>query len=353
MHSTLYKHVFTNALRRSSRPGGVGLTSVSRLLHDCTRLHQAKRSLDSNEHLDSSLHWTADTPHLTNRRDEALHNAGPYTSNRAKQTFAAFDLTDRVYIVMGGARGIGIAMAEALAEAGGEVHCLDHQDAPSEEFYKAAEQMDRAPGAGSLHYKTVDITHRQSLDKTVGTISEKHKRLDGLVAAAGVVQVAPAIDYEMENAKKLMDVNLLGMLSTADACASAMMKYKSRGSICLIASMSGMIANKGMLSSMYNSSKAGVIQLARNLSMEWSRVQADGSGGIRVNSLSPGHVVTPMVMQTLKQAPGAREVWEAENMMGRLGEPSEFRGAALFLLGNASSFMTGSNLIMDGGHTAW
>lgn len=117
--------------------------------------------------------------------------------------------------------------------------------------------------------------------------------------------------------------------------------------------MSGIIANKGMSSPVYNSSKAAVIQLARSLAMEWTPIQSDRRGGIRVNSLSPGHVMTPAVQKLLERNPGMREMWESENMAHRLANPAEFKSAALFLLSRASSFMTGSNLVIDGGHTAW
>jgi NAD(P)-dependent dehydrogenase (short-subunit alcohol dehydrogenase family) len=117
--------------------------------------------------------------------------------------------------------------------------------------------------------------------------------------------------------------------------------------------MSGQVANKGLLCPVYNSSKAAVVQLARNLAMEWSKVNKDGTGGIRVNCISPGHIVTPMVLKNFEEVPGLKETWEAENMMGRLSRPEEFKGAAIYLLSNASSFMTGSNIVIDGGHTAW
>ena len=120
-----------------------------------------------------------------------------------------------------------------------------------------------------------------------------------------------------------------------------------------MASMSGLIANKGLLSSVYNSSKAALIQLARNLAMEWSPVNEGGTGGIRVNCLSPGHVMTPMVRKNLDDQPGLQDMWEAENMMHRLARPDEFKSAGLFLLSRASSFMTGNNLVVDGGHTGW
>jgi NAD(P)-dependent dehydrogenase (short-subunit alcohol dehydrogenase family) len=126
-----------------------------------------------------------------------------------------------------------------------------------------------------------------------------------------------------------------------------MFNYQQKGSILLVASMSGLIANKGMTSPVYNSSKAAVIQLARNLAMEWGR------HGIRVNSLCPGHIVTPMVEEVFQKEPASRAIWEAENMLGRLATPEEFRGAALFALSDASSFMTGSTMLIDGGHTAW
>lgn len=113
------------------------------------------------------------------------------------------------------------------------------------------------------------------------------------------------------------------------------------------------MANKGLLCPVYNASKAAVVQLARNLAMEWSKVRDDGSGGIRVNCINPGHIVTPMVLQNFEQVPGLKDKWEAENMMQRLSSPDEFKGAAVYLLSRASSFTTGSNLIIDGGHTAW
>jgi NAD(P)-dependent dehydrogenase (short-subunit alcohol dehydrogenase family) len=174
-----------------------------------------------------------------------------------------------------------------------------------------------------------------------------------VIAAAGVQKLAPAVEWTPEDTAKMLAVNYTGLFMTATASARQMLKYKKHGSICFIASMSGSIANKGLLSPVYNSSKAAVVQLARNLAMEWSPIKEDGSGGIRVNCISPGHILTPMVRKNFEEVPGLREKWEAENMMGRMAETTEFKGAGLFLLSNASTFMTGSNLIIDGGHTAW
>lgn len=101
------------------------------------------------------------------------------------------------------------------------------------------------------------------------------------------------------------------------------------------------------VSSAYNASKAGVLQLGRNLAMEW------GQHGIRVNTLSPGYIVTAMTAPLFKQFPDRKVNWPKDNMLGRLSYPEEYRGAAVFLLSEASSFMTGADLKIDGGHTAW
>ena len=266
--------------------------------------------------------------------------------------FSEFDLSGGVYVVTGGARGLGLCMAEALAEAGGEVHCLDRLPEPDDEFHEAKARIPVEYG-GSLHYGRIDVRDTDNMEEIISEIAARRKRMDGLIAAAGVQQICPAEKYSVEDAARMLDINYTGVFMVATAVSRQMMRYHCRGSICLIASMSGVVANKGLLSPVYNSSKAAVIQLARNLAMEWGRIKEDGTGGIRVNSLSPGHIITPMVKENFEEVSGLKETWEAENMLGRLGEPEEFKSAGLFLLSRASSFMTGSNLIVDGGHTAW
>ena len=104
---------------------------------------------------------------------------------------------------------------------------------------------------------------------------------------------------------------------------------------------------QGLICPAYNASKAAVIQLARNLASEW------GAYGIRVNTISPGYIVTAMVEELFKQFPERRTDWPTQNMLGRLSAPQEYRGAGVFLISDASSFMTGSDLRIDGGHAAW
>lgn len=104
---------------------------------------------------------------------------------------------------------------------------------------------------------------------------------------------------------------------------------------------------QGLICPAYNASKAGVIQLGRNLASEW------GEHGIRVNTISPGYIVTAMVEELFKKFPERREDWPKQNMLGKLSKPEEYRGAAVFLISDASSFMTGADLRMDGGHSSW
>ncbi|KAF9741105.1 hypothetical protein PMIN06_008355 [Paraphaeosphaeria minitans] len=281
--------------------------------------------------------------------DLAPYKKGESVGNKA---FSQFDIGGKVFVVTGGGRGLGLCLAQGLVEAGGRVHCIDRLERPDQAFDESAERLKREFG-GELIYHRVDVTDSDALETVIAEIAADRQRLDGLIAAAAIQQVTPALDYAPDDIAKMLSVNYTGVFLSARACARHMHKYKIQGSICLIASMSGTIANRGFIAPVYNSSKAAVVQLAKNLAMEWGRLNPDGSGGIRVNSISPGHIVTPMVEENFRRGEASREEWENNNMLGRLSRPEEYKAAALFLLSPASSYMTGSNMIIDGGTTAW
>ena len=226
------------------------------------------------------------------------------------------------------------------------VYCLDRLETPHQDFLNA-KQNTASEFGGSLEYARLDVRNNIEVESTFSAIASHNKRLDGMVAAAGINHLQSALDHSQCALNEVMQINYNGVFNAATAAARQMFKHQQKGSILLIASMSGLIANKGMTSPVYNSSKAAVIQLSRCLAMEWGR------HGIRVNSLCPGHIITPMVEQVFQKNPAAKATWESENMLGRLATPEEFRGPVLFALSDASSFMTGSTLIVDGGHTAW
>ncbi|OJJ33046.1 hypothetical protein ASPWEDRAFT_115314 [Aspergillus wentii DTO 134E9] len=262
-----------------------------------------------------------------------------------RKPYPDFCLRDKVYVVTGGGGGLGLVLAEAMMQGGAHVHCFDRLTHPGPNFVASHELSKRYKG--SLYYHQIDVRNQEELDRTVADIATSHNKIDGLVAAAGIQKIKEALHYTPAEAREMLDVNYTGVFMSANAVARQMMARGTSGSIVFIASMSGLIANKGLHCPVYNSSKAAVIQLTRNLAMEWSK------HGIRVNSQCPGHILTPMVQKNFEEVPGLRKLWEMENMLGRLATPDEFTGAIVFMLSSASSFMTGSSLAIDGGHTAW
>jgi NAD(P)-dependent dehydrogenase (short-subunit alcohol dehydrogenase family) len=310
----------------------------------------------------------------------AFHQT-PSPRNRS-HLLPEFSLKDRVIIVSGGGRGLGLCQAEALLEAGAVVHALDRLPDPTggqsantdsnSDFARVSARAATELGT-RLAYHRVDVRDQKALGDIVGGIAEKEGRLDGLIAAAGIQQETPALEYTAEDVDKMLGVNVTGVFMTAQAVAREMIKRGQKGSLVLIGSMSGTVANRGLIcpwvfsffdflsflpflpllwqrltsSRAYNASKAAVLQLARNLAAEW------GEHGIRVNTISPGYIVTAMTAGLFEAFPERRTAWPDANMLKRLSYPEEYRGAAVFLLSDASSFMTGADLRIDGGHCAW
>ncbi|KAF9876966.1 hypothetical protein CkaCkLH20_05812 [Colletotrichum karsti] len=268
------------------------------------------------------------------------------TSPTVTRVLPEFSLQGKVIVVSGGARGLGLTQAEALLEAGAIVHAIDRLPTPDPDFEKVALRANVELGT-SLTYHQVDVRDVAQLNDIVEGIVNQHGRLDGLIAAAGIQQETPALEYKAEDVDKMMGVNVTGCFMTAQAVARQMIRLNTPGSIVMIASMSGTVANRGLICPAYNASKAAVLQLGRNLAAEW------GVHNIRVNTISPGYIVTAMVEALFETYPERKTEWPQHNMLNRLSRPDEYRGAAVFLLSDASSFMTGSDLRIDGGHCAW
>ncbi|KAM5350390.1 hypothetical protein ACJ41O_006895 [Fusarium nematophilum] len=261
-----------------------------------------------------------------------------------------FSLKGKVCVVSGGARGLGLTQAEALLEAGATVHIIDRLpfpgDDPDSAYSKVAKRATDELDS-SMTYHRCDVRDVPELNKIFEAIVDEKGRLDGLIAAAGIQKESHALEHTAEDFENILSINLTGVFVTAQAAARQMVRLKQPGSICLIASMSAHVANRGLYSPAYNPSKAGVVQLARNLAAEW------GVHNIRVNTLSPGYILTDLLQKLFEEFPERREIWSKENMLSRISLPKEYRGAAVFLLSDASSFMTGSDLRIDGGHSAW
>jgi NAD(P)-dependent dehydrogenase (short-subunit alcohol dehydrogenase family) len=242
-------------------------------------------------------------------------------------------------------------MSRALLEAGATVYALDRlpPDQQSPDF-SHIQTLARDTLGTSLSYRQIDTRDVPALNSTINTIAQHHGRLDGLIAAAGIQQETPALEYTQSDVNEMLEVNVTGTFMTAQATARAMLAVNpptTFPSMAFVASMSATVANRGLICSAYNASKAAVVQLARNLAMEW------GPHGIRVNTISPGYIVTAMVEELFVKHPERREEWARQNMLGRLSRPEDFRAAAVYLMGRGSAWMTGADLRIDGGHCAW
>jgi sorbose reductase len=249
-----------------------------------------------------------------------------------------FSLQNRTALVTGGGRGIGAALAQALAEAGADVAIADLDLATAQETAASLTAL----GVRSLAIQ-VDVTDAADVRRMVETVVAAWGRLDVAVNSAGVANRSPAEDLTEEAWDFVVDIDLKGIYLCTREEGRAMLALGA-GSIINIASMSGQIVNRPQLHAHYNAAKAGVIQYTRSCAAEWA------GRGVRVNSLSPGHTRTPM---TAEAEPEMGPTWLSNTPMGRLGTPEDLQGATIYLASAASAYVTGHDLVVDGGYTLW
>lgn len=251
-----------------------------------------------------------------------------------------FRLDDQNAFVTGAGSGIGQAIAIGLAQAGAHVACFDLP--ASDGLLNTVERIqDLGRNAVAV---TGNVTSADDLQLAIATSMDHLGSLEIAINCAGIANATAAEDMPLEQWQRMLDVNLTGVFLSCQAEARVMLP-RNRGSIINIASMSGVIVNRGLSQAHYNSSKAAVIQLSKSLAMEWS------ARGIRVNSISPGYTLTPM-----NQRPEVAEQlkgFAADTPLGRIATVDEMVGPAIFLASQASAFCTGLNLLVDGGFVCW
>lgn len=249
-----------------------------------------------------------------------------------------FDIKDKVIIVTGAGGYLGRGYCKTLTEAGAMVIGWDNRKS------EGVEQ--------------VDITDEAQVEKAIVAVVKKHDRIDGLINNAAMnpwpgdpdadKQFVPYEEYPIALFRKEIDVNLTGMMIVMKHVAPIMIKQKS-GSIVNVASEAGVAAHDHRVyqspgrykSPAYTASKTAIIGLTR----QWAaRI---GEYGVRVNSFSPGGVYNPAMPEEFMKRFGAM------NMLGRMAQPGEYEATMIYLLSDASSFMTASNVVIDGGKTAW
>ncbi len=239
-------------------------------------------------------------------------------------------------VVTGAAQGIGEAIASALQQAGANIVIADlNEDL-------GRQTAERLGGT----YRHLNVTDSASVKACVESVVEELGGVHIWVNNAGIDINAAAEEMTDDEFQKVVNVNLTG---TFYCCREAGLHMLGRGSgvIVNIASMSGIVSNHPQPQCAYNASKAAVIMLTKSLAGEWARK------GIRVNSVSPGYTNTAILEQVAAVQPEWTELWFRETPMGRPAEVSEIADLVRFLASDHSTFMTGSNVVIDGGYTSW
>lgn len=250
-----------------------------------------------------------------------------------------FDLTGKKALVTGGAVGIGRGCALALARAGADVAIVDIDGKTGP---KTAEEI-QAGGRDAL-FVHCDVTQKDQVQSTVGRVVEHFGRLDIGINNAGIGILGADEELEQPDWDKVIAVNLTGTFLCAQAEAQQFLRQEPiEGKIVNIASMSATISN---CNASYNASKAGVVQMTRMLAAEWGRYN------VNVNCISPSYLLTPMHASTPVVV---RQRIRELTPLGYVERPEDLFGAVIFLASAASNFVTGHDLMVDGGHTlnAW
>jgi D-arabinitol 2-dehydrogenase len=264
-------------------------------------------------------------------------------------TLATFSLQGKVGVVTGGARGLGLVMGQGIVTSGSDLAIVDlnKEEATRQaqniiETFRADHPDKKTPKV-TAHY--ADVSDPESVEACIAEIVAEHGRIDNLVTSAGFTENFEAVAYPIERMRKLWGVNVDGTYLFATSVARHLMARNAKGSMVFIGSMSGAIVNVPQPQAPYNASKAAVRHLCASLSVEWA------GAGIRVNCISPGYMLTALTQKILDDKPDLYRQWTSLIPQGRMGAPEDLMGPVTFLLSDASNYVTGAELRVDGGYT--
>jgi len=244
-----------------------------------------------------------------------------------------FDLTGRRALVTGSSQGIGLALARGLAEAGAQV-VLNGRDPEKLEAASAG-----IPGSQTL---AVDVTDHAAVRAAIDGFEEEHGPIDIAVNNAGVQHRSPLEDFPAEAFERLLHTNISSVFNVGQACARHMIG-RGRGKIVNVASVNALLARYSIAP--YTATKGAVANLTKGMATDWAR------HGLNCNAIAPGYMRTPL-NEALSSDPVFNEWLEKRTPAGRWGDPDELVGACVFLASDASSFVNGHVLYVDGGLTA-
>jgi NAD(P)-dependent dehydrogenase (short-subunit alcohol dehydrogenase family) len=249
----------------------------------------------------------------------------------------AFGLSGRLAVVTGGNRGLGRAFALALGEAGARVAIVGRDPAQTDDALAELSGL----GIEARGFRA-DVARRPDVDRVAEEIASAMGRVDVLVNNAGTCIHRPALEVSDAEWQEVIDVNVTGVWNCCQAFGRQM-AGQGGGTIVNIGSISALIVNRPQWQPAYNASKAAVHQLTKSLATEWAPL------GIRVNALAPGYVKTEMAPV---DRPEFRRHWIEDVPMRRYATPAEIAPSVVYLASDASAFMTGTVLVIDGGYTA-
>ncbi len=251
-----------------------------------------------------------------------------------------FALDEQTAIVTGGNRGIGREIAQSLAEAGANVVVANRD---SESGAEAASEIAESTGVETLAVET-DVADEASVREMVDAAVEEFETIDILVNNAGIVVHESAEAMTVEEWDSVIDINLRGTFLCSKYVGESM-RESGGGSVVNISSMSAFVANYPQEQVAYNASKGGVESFTRQLASEWAEHD------IRVNTIAPGYIRTDNTDQADAINPDIDETWESEMLMDEIAGPEDVAPAAVFLASDASRYMTGASIVIDGGYT--
>ncbi|MEF7614039.1 glucose 1-dehydrogenase [Aquincola sp. MAHUQ-54] len=248
------------------------------------------------------------------------------------------ELQGRVALVTGGASGLGLAAAETLARQGVHVAVAD-LDAGA-----AARAVAALPGGGHLALGG-DVAREADVQRFAGAVLERHGRIDVLINSAGIPDsFQPTLAQDVADFRRLVDVHLTGTYMATKAVVPAMLRQQ-RGSVINLGSVAGVLGLAPR--NAYSAAKAGIGMLTRTMGCEWA------AEGIRVNAIAPGYMLTPFAQKLIDEGKLDAQRIRRRTPAGRLGTAQHIADAMAFLASDASAFITGVTLPVDGGYMAW
>ncbi|KAK5272374.1 hypothetical protein LTR99_001765 [Exophiala xenobiotica] len=258
-------------------------------------------------------------------------------TSSAPEILSRFLVKDKTVVITGGARGLGLNFGIGLAQAGANIAAIDISNEPSEGFSALAQY------GGKYQYYKADVRDYQGLKATIDRIADDFGSIDGCIPAAGIIRDRPFLEHTQEDFEDSIGINVNGVFFTVQHCAAHMIKQGTGGRVVCIASTAGHRSLYPQTIAAYTASKYAVRGIVKQVAAEMA------PHNIRVNSISPGVIMTDMLQSVISQNPSRRKLFEDSNAMKRIATPDELVGMVLYLMSDASRYTTGQDFLVDGG----